>query len=278
MRFGICAPYCEIAALGTYPFDYLEENVQRFLMPERPQEEFVAAWREASRLPVPIEAANALLPANLSLVATPTRPVDTERLERYIKTALQRAEEVGIRILVFGSGDARACPPDYSLTEAVQQIGAHLARWSEWAQEHGVQIVLEPLRYEETNTLNTVAEAGALVASIDRPAARLLADIYHMACNNESPEDILLWASLLSHVHVAEKQDRAAPGRHGEDFRPYFSALYRANYDRRISIECHWQNLAAEVGPAIERLREQWMTVASKAPLVTDDVQPTEDH
>jgi sugar phosphate isomerase/epimerase len=278
MRFGICAPYCEIAALGTYPFDYLEENVQRFLMPERPQEEFVAAWREASRLPVPIEAANALLPANLSLVATPTRPVDTERLERYIKTALQRAEEVGIRILVFGSGDARACPPDYSLTEAVQQIGAHLARWSEWAQEHGVQIVLEPLRYEETNTLNTVAEAGALVASIDRPAARLLADIYHMACNNESPEDILPWASLLSHVHVAEKQDRAAPGRHGEDFRPYFSALYRANYDRRISIECHWQNLAAEVGPAIERLREQWMTVASKAPLATDDVQPTEDH
>ncbi len=260
MRFGICAPYREVAALGTYPFDYLEENVQRFLIPERPQEEFVAAWQEACRLPVPIEAANTLLPADLTVVATPTRPVDTKRLERYIKTTLQRAEEVGIRILVFGSGGARACPPDYSLTNAVQQIGAHLAQWSEWAQEHGVQFVLEPLRYEETNTLNTVAEAGALVASIDRPAARLLADIYHMACNNESPEDILLWASLLTHVHVAEKQDRAAPGRHGEDFGPYFSALHRANYDRRISIECNWQNLAAEVGPAIERLRAQSTT------------------
>src|SRR5947209_10128617 len=189
MRFGICASYREVATLGTYPFDYLEENVQRFLLPERPQEEFVAAWQEASRLPVPIEAANALLPANLPVVATPTRPIDTERLERYIETALQRAEEVGIRIIVFGSGDARACPADYNHADAVQQIGAHLAQWGEWAQEHGVQIVLEPLRYEETNTLNTVAEAGALVASINRPGARLLADIYHMACNNESPDD-----------------------------------------------------------------------------------------
>jgi sugar phosphate isomerase/epimerase len=262
MRFGICAPYGEIARFETYPFDYLEENVQRFLIPERPQQDFEEAWQEARKLPVLIEAANSLLPADIPVVATSTQSVDTTRLERYMKTALQRAEQVGIRVIVFGSGAARACPPGYSRTDAVQQIGEHLSRWSDWAQNHGVVIVLEPLRYEETNTLNTVAEAGALVASIDKPGAQLLADLYHMACNNESPEDILLWASLLSHVHVAEKQDRAAPGRYGEDFRPYFSALHQAGYDRRISIECNWKNLAAEVGPAIQTLREQWMTSA----------------
>ena len=75
---------------------------------------------------------------------------------------------------------------------------------------------------------------------------------------NEPPEDILLWASLLSHVHVAEKQERAAPGRYGEDFRPCFCALHQAGYDHRISIECTWQNLATEVSPAIETIREQW--------------------
>jgi sugar phosphate isomerase/epimerase len=262
MRFGICAPYREVAALKTCPFDYLEENVQRFLIPEHPQEEFEEYWQEARQLPVPIEAANSLLPADLTVVATPTRPVDTKRLERYIKTALQRAEQVGMRVIVFGSGDARACPPGYNRADAEQQIGAHLAQWCEWAQDHGVQLVLEPLRYEETNTLNTVAEAGALVASIEKSGARLLADVYHMACNNESPQDILLWGSLLSHVHVAEKRDRAAPGRYGEDFRPYFSALHQAGYDRRISIECNWQNFASEVGPAIETLREQWATSA----------------
>lgn len=260
MRFGICAPYREVAALKSCPFDYLEENVQRFLIPERPQEEFEEFWQEARQLLVPIEVANSLLPADLTVVATPSRPVDTKRLARYMKTVLQRAEQVGIRIIAFGSGSARACPPGYNRADAVQQVGAHLSQWSDWAQKQGVQIVLEPLRYEETNTLNTVAEAGTLVASIGKPAARLLADVYHMACNNESPEDILHWASLLSHVHVAEKQDRAAPGRYGEDFRLYFSALRQADYDRSISIECSWQNFAAEVGPAIETLREQWMT------------------
>jgi sugar phosphate isomerase/epimerase len=263
MRFGICAPYREVAALKSCPFDYLEESVQRFLLPERPREEFEECWQEARQLPVPIEAANSLLPADLTVVATPSRPVDTQRLERYMKTALQRAEQVGIRIIVFGSGSARACPPGYNRADAVQQIGAHLSQWSDWAQRRRVQIVLEPLRYEETNTLNTVAESGTLVASIGKPGARLLADVYHMACNNESPEDTLLWASLLSHIHVAEKQNRAAPGRYGEDFRPYFSALHQADYDRRISIECNWQNFAAEVDPAIETLREQWMTSAA---------------
>jgi len=262
MRFGICAPYREAATLETCPFDYLEENVQRFLIPERPQEDFEGAWQEARQLPVPIEAANSLLPANLPVVTTPTQSVNTKRLEQYMRTALQRAEQVGIRFIVFGSGAARACPPGYSRADAVQQIGEHLSRWSDWARNHGVVIALEPLRYEETNTLNTIAEAGTLVARIDEPGARLLADIYQMACNKEPAEDIVPWASFLSHVHVAEKQERAAPGRYGEDFHPYFSALHKAGYDRRISIECKWQDLAAEVSPAIETLRKQWMASA----------------
>src|SRR2546425_3217632 len=162
MRFGICAPYREVAAWETYPFDYLEESVQRFLLPERPQEDFEEVRQQARHLPIPIEAANGLLPADLPLVATPTQSVDEKRLERYMKTALQRAEQVGIRIIVFGSGSARACPPGYNRADAVQQISAHLSQWSDWAQRRRVQIVLEPLRYEETNTLNTLAEAGAL--------------------------------------------------------------------------------------------------------------------
>src|SRR5205085_5430142 len=88
MKFGICAPYHEVATLETYPFDYLEENVQRFLLPERSQEDFEKGWQEARKLPIPIEAANSLLPADMLLVATPTQSVDARRLERYMKTAL----------------------------------------------------------------------------------------------------------------------------------------------------------------------------------------------
>ncbi len=262
MRFGICAPFRDVASLKSIPFDYLEENVQRFLVPEQPQETFAALRDEARRLPVPIEAANALLPADLFLVETATRRVDTLRLEHYIKTALQRAAQAGIQVIVFGSGGARACPPGHDHADAVRQIGERLATWCVWARDYGVQIVLEPLRYEETNTLNTVAESGALVSQIAETGARLLADIYHMACNGEAPETIRPYAALLSHVHVAEREGRSAPGQHGEDFRPYFAALHQGGYDRRISIECNWRNLSAEVDRAIALLKEQWAASA----------------
>lgn len=260
MLFGICASYKDVATLNDISFDYLEENVQRFLVPEASQEEFEVHWRVARTLPVPIEAANSLLPASLPIIATPTQSVDLHRLHGYMNNVLRRAEQVGMRVLVFGSGNARACPVGYDRALATQQIGDYLAQWSVQAKEYGIQIALEPLRYEETNTLNTVAESGQLVSQHVDSGATLLVDTYHMACNGEAATDILQWASLLSHVHVAEKQERAAPGRFGEDFRPYFAALHKGGYDRRISIECNWQHLPAEVGPAIATLREQWQT------------------
>src|SRR5690349_8122474 len=173
MKFGICASFRDILALQTMTFDYLEENVQRFLVPEQPQAYFEELLTEAHALPIPIEAANVLIPSNLPLIATPTQRVDTVRLEQYIKTVLRRAEQVGIRVIVFGSGGPRACPAGYDHLDAIQQIGRHLATWSEWARDHDVQFVLEPLRYEETNVLNTIAESGALVAPLASSGARL---------------------------------------------------------------------------------------------------------
>jgi len=259
MKFGVCAGYQEVATLQARPFDYLEENVQRFLVPEQPQERFEEILREVQSLGLPIEACNSMLPGDMLLIATPLQHVDTVRLERYIKTMLQRAEQVGVRVIVFGSGQARACPAGYDHADAVHQLGMYLATWSEWGREYGVSIALEPLRYEETNILNTVTEGGTLVTKHSHSGATLLIDTYHMACNEEKPTDILPWTSLISHVHVAEQRDRAAPGHYGEDLRPYFSALHQGNYDSRISIECRWQDFANEVGPAIETVRQQWM-------------------
>lgn len=262
MRFGICATVQETAALPDVTFDYLEVTVQGFLVPEQPDEVFEAHLQQAKQLPVPIEAANSLLPGDLALIATPERPVDTERIERYMRTALDRAAKTGIRVIVFGSGVARACPEGYSKEAALEQLSAYLVTWSRWGRAQGVQIVLEPLRYEETNTLNTVNEAGMLVSRVADSGARLLADTYHMACNGEDPRSILDWGSYLAHVHVAEQQERAAPGRFGEDLQPYFRQLHQAGYDRRISIECRWVDLAQEVAPAIQTLRAQWATSA----------------
>ncbi|GAC1358104.1 MAG: hypothetical protein PVS3B1_38780 [Ktedonobacteraceae bacterium] len=260
MKFGICTSFREIQALDDIPFDYLEESVHRFLIPEKPREDFADRLRDARNIPIPIETANSFLPADLPLVATPQHPIDRVRIERYVRTALERAEQVGIRVIVFGSGGARKSPPGYDPAAATEQILNHLATWSKWARDHGVTIALEPLQFAETNTLNTVAESATALSGIAASGARLLADTYHMACNGEDPTTLVPWGSLLAHVHVAEQQERAAPGTHGEDLRPYFSALHRAGYDQRISIECRWRNFVAQVAPAIAVLKEQWAT------------------
>ncbi len=265
MKFGLCAASREVAVLHTIPCDYLEVNVQRFLVPEQAPDVFADNWRQARTLPIPIDAANSLLPPDMVLIETPQRAMDAARLERYMKTTLERAAQVGIRVIVFGSGSARACPAGVDHGEAVRHIAEHLATWSGWGHDHGVQIALEPLRYDETNTLNTVAEGGALVQRLVSSGVTLLADLYHMACNGEPADALLPWAPLLSHVHVAEHRDRAAPGRYGDDFRPYFAALHQAGYDRRISIECRWQDLAREAGPAIATLKEQWSVSPGKS-------------
>src|SRR5690348_12310784 len=103
MRIGICASYEMMTELTAIPCDYFEENVQEYLIPERPQDEFEENLRRARTLPVAVEAANRLLPADLKLVSSPSQAVDTARVERYVRTALKRAEQSGIGILVFGS-------------------------------------------------------------------------------------------------------------------------------------------------------------------------------
>lgn len=261
MRFGICAPFQQVVTLTHPPIDYLEENVQRFLIPERPHHDFVELLNQARSLPIPIEAANSFIPGDLPIIATPERPIDHRRIEHYVRTALERAEQASIRIIVFGSGTARACPFGYDHEDALRQIADHLATWSGWAGEHGVQIVLEPLRYEETNTLNTVAESERFVAPLAYTGARLLADIYHMTANHEEPETLRPTAASLTHVHVAEQEGRTAPGQHGDDFRPYLSVLHAIGYDQRISIECNWRDFSAEeLALTMTTLRDQWAT------------------
>ena len=64
-------------------------------------------------------------------------------------------------------------------------------------------------------------------------------------------------APLLAHVHVADG-GRRAPGVGGYDYASFMGALRRAGYDRRISAECQWEDLAAQAPGALAFMCEQW--------------------
>jgi len=120
-----------------------------------------------------------------------------------------------------------------------------------------VVVAIEPLNRDETNFINTVAEGAAVVRETGHPNIRLLADIYHMLRENEGPDALVDAGPLLRHVHIAEKDGRTPPGFAGDDFTPYLRALRRAGYAGAISIECRWDDLAAQLPAALKALRDQ---------------------
>jgi len=234
--------------------DYVEESVQGFLIPDRPDREFREKARAAAGSPLPVLACNSFLPGSLKSVGPDARP---DEIAAYAGTAFRRAAEIGVRTVVFGSSGSRSIPDGFDRAEARRQFVGLLRRLGPVAAAHGIVVAIEPLNRDETNFINTVAEGAAVVREAGHPNIRLLADIYHMLRENEGPDALVDAGPLLRHVHIAEKDRRTPPGVAGDDFRPYLQALRRAGYAGAISVECRWDDLAGQLQAALKALRDQ---------------------
>jgi len=121
----------------------------------------------------------------------------------------------------------------------------------------GMMVCIEPLNRSESNVLNDLGEAVRLAQEADHPQVRALADLYHMVREEELMEHLAEMGSWISHVHVADT-DRWPPGTGSYPYPAFFSTLRQIGYDGRCSIECRWEDLAAECGPALKFLRRMW--------------------
>ena len=258
MRIGVCASVATMASAVNTGLDYLEENVQALLVPQQDDAAFAAKLAAAGGVAVPIKAANCFLPGALKCVGP---AVDMPKLVAYAQTAFARAAQVGIEVIVFGSGGARQVPPGFDVAAASQQFVAFLRELGPLAEAQGVFIAVEPLNRAECNFINSLEEGAALVTAANHPHIRLLADLYHMAREQEEPDELEIYGELIRHVHIAEVAERTCPGIRGDDFRPYLQALKYLNYYGGISIECRWQDFATELPVGTRYLRRQLQEV-----------------
>jgi sugar phosphate isomerase/epimerase len=255
MQIGFCTDPATVASLPSRPnCDFIEGHVVNFLTPEAPDAEFAPRVTALRACGFPMPAANVLLPAALKCSGP---DVDYERLERYGQTVFRRAKEIGMTLIVFGSAGARMVPEGFPVAKAFEQYVDLLRQFGPMAEQNGVTIVVEPLNRGECNLVNTVLEGAEAVRRANTFGVKLLVDIFHMLRNGESPDDIVKVGPLIRHAHVAENKDRAAPGIHGDDFRPYLRALRRAGYNDRLALEPIWTDLPRQLGPALAELRKQ---------------------
>ncbi len=232
----------------------MEENVQKFLVAEEPDEVFAPLLKSAQSSPLPLIAANAFLPGTIKCTGP---DVDLERIVRYAGTAFRRARLAGIRFIVFGSGGARQIPEGFDHSIARDQFLACLRRIAPLAREQDVTVVIEPLNKKECNFINSLADGAFFVEAAAHPHVRLLADFYHMLVDGEAPDEIILHGRWIQHVHVAEREGRFAPGTNNEDFGLHLRALKQIDYQGDISFECGWKQFPEQAAACVTGFREQ---------------------
>lgn len=255
MKFGMCTPPENAPAVAAAGYDAIELHIQNHLVPLADDDAFAPMRDAITSAPLPAPAANCFLPGSLPSTGP---DADFDAIERYAITAFTRAAQIGIHTLVFGSGGSRKLTDGFSREDAFTQFIDLNRRLAPIAADRGVVIVIEPLHAAECNFINSLAEGARVVESVDHPHVRLLADFFHMLRDGESANEIVRFADMLHHVHLAEPATRTTPGIEGTDFAPFFDALKQAGYDDHIMIEGNFPNGLPTNAPNSLQLMQAW--------------------
>jgi D-psicose/D-tagatose/L-ribulose 3-epimerase len=250
LAVGYCTDDLERAKAAG--FDYVELGVRSFArLSEDDFARFVERHR-AARIPTP--TGYMFLPGDLKVVGP---AIDETRQLEYVRTAFARAARLGIELIVYGSGPTRTAPDGFSKDEAFRQLVAFAKRIAPEAQEHGIVVAVEPLRRQEANLINALAEALRWVEAVDHPSFQLTADIYHLVEEKEDPAILLKAGQRIRHVHFANPNGRVFPlARDEYDYAAFFRNLRAIGYTGRISIEARTEHFETDAPWAIAFLRD----------------------
>ncbi len=107
------------------------------------------------------------------------------------------------------------------------------------AKAKQIVIGIEPLRKQESNIINTGAEALRLVSEVNHPHVKMIIDYYHLRVEKEDPEILRTAKEHIVHLHFANPEGRRWPKLPEEDaeYQRFFSILKSDRYAGGLSIE-----------------------------------------
>ena len=166
--------------------------------------------------------------------------VNLDPVMQYLDTTFDRCRTIGTEVVVWGSSGSRRVPDGYSRDVAWDQIKAFLSRAGEVAKAKGLVIGIEPLRRQESNIINTGAEALKLVHEVNHPQIKMIVDYFHMRTENEDPEIVRTAKEHIVHLHFANPAGRRWPKSMDEDpvyYAKFFEIVKAVGYKGGLSIE-----------------------------------------
>ncbi len=252
MKFGVCAGLDAAAQAAALGFDYVEPPVSgTAALSDAEFEEKLASVKAAG---IETPAFNVLFPSTLQL-----HTASDDEIAAYLHGALARVQQLGGRVVVFGSGKSRMRPDGVGYGEAFRRLVEVTRLIGEVAAQYGITIVIEPLNRTETNMINSLAEGAALAAAVNRPNVKLLADYFHVALDGEPVNDIVRLGGVW-HAHIASGHGRRYPlSEENEDYRGFFHAMKATGYQGLVSVEGRTDNMAADAPVTLALLRKLWL-------------------
>lgn len=249
MRIALCnevlagmplAQQCELAAALGY--DGLE--IAPFTLSDAPQ---LMSAGAAANVRATVESFGLVVtglhwllvkPDGLSLT-DPDAALRARTLE-VMKRLTGLCAELGGKVLVHGSPKQRQIAPGESHASALARLQDGLAQVARDAGANDVTYCIEPLSRNETQLLNTVAQAAAVVRAIDHPHLRTMIDCSAAGLSEtESVADLIdrwLPTGLIAHIQLNDP-NRRGPGQGEMRFAPILAALRRQRYAGVLALE-----------------------------------------
>lgn len=240
MKFGACG-----GILGAYPlakeigFDYFETAFRDF--PDMSEEDFQKCLDTVKEVGLPVLRANGLFWGQLQFFGE--NAITKEALIDNLKKGFERVKQLGIEIVVWGSGASRNIPEGVDKKYAEELLLDYGNLLADFARDYGMKIVIEPLCRYETNVFNTVKDSCEFLKKLNRPEVMVLADSYHMMVECEKYDTLGNYADMLIHAHIAEakyncKDIRLTPNMEDENnVKEFVYELKKMGYDGTLSVE-----------------------------------------
>ena len=157
-------------------------------------------------------------------------------LVRYTEAAIDFAQAIGCRNLVFGCPKNRAVPEGMNDAD-VRRIAIEFFReLGDYAVAHGTVVGIEanPAIYG-TNFVNRTEEALSLIEDVASDGMRLNLDVGTMIANDEFVDGLRGKVHLVNHVHISEPYLK--PVQHRSIHAELLSMLSENGYAGFVSIE-----------------------------------------
>ena len=253
MKIGLSVPtskFDEALAAGA---DYIEINVQEIL---RMDESAYADFKgKATAHKGFVYAANCLFPfTDVRLTGVDT---DEQAIRAYCEKTFSILAELGVKMVVFGSGGAKRVPEGFAYERAWEQLEWLSTLLGEYAEKYDQTVVIEPLRTQECNIVLSVREACDLADVANSCRVAGLVDYFHFCQNGHDLEkDLVPYVSKLRHVHIASPVERTAPrADDGFDYKSFMDVLRQGGYDGALTFEGKLGQDAGDMDTLVAYLR-----------------------